>query len=88
MLIPNLWLQITKNAKRNIPGQGLILQSTFITEFPGQGNPPFEGAGLLHSRVLVIVPFPQVAEQAEGGFHCPQFPFTKDDKNKDSSHVR
>lgn len=49
-------------------------------ELPTHGEPPLEGAGLLHCRDLGTVPFPQVTEQTPTTDHGPQLPLITDKK--------
>lgn len=66
----------------NIPGHAWMLHLESCEESPGQGRPPFEGAGLVHSRVRVCSPPPQEAEHPIQACHVPQFPSTI---NKDAT---
>jgi len=58
-------------------GQFLTLQDAVCLELPEHDVPPFKGAGLLHWRVLVFVPSPQVLEQVlHVELHWPHCPLT------------
>jgi len=43
---------------------------------PAQVAPQAFGAGLLHSRVRIFVPTPQVTEHAQKAVQAPQLPLT------------
>ena len=45
-----------------LPGHPPLLQLSDSVELPEQSLPPPKGAGLLHERVLDLVPSPQVVE--------------------------
>lgn len=65
-------------------GQGLFpAQGAFWMAAPAQSVPFPDLGGLLHSRVRVWVPLPQVAEQAEKALHWPQLPFTLTTRKND-----
>ena len=46
------------------------------TETPGQGLPPYIGAGALQGRLLTRVPAPQVRLHLEYALHLPHTPLT------------
>ena len=46
------------------------------TEGPGQGLPPYFGAGALQARLLTLVPAPQVRLHLEYALHLPHTPLT------------
>ena len=45
-------------------------------DYPAQSFPPLDGAGLLHIRLLDLIPDPHDTVQAENGPHCPHIPLT------------
>lgn len=57
-------------------GHALITQASVSCPFPGH-SPPYCGAGLSHSRVLTLVPGPQVALHTVHSSHLPHFPSTE-----------
>ena len=62
----NMILSLTeKNIfEYSLPGQAPSLQLSDCVGLPEQSLPPLNGAGLLHERVLDLVPSPQVMEHA------------------------
>ena len=56
-------------------GQSPSLQGMVSLSSLPQSAPPFDGAGLVHVLVLVLVPSPQVTEQ-DPGDHGVQLPST------------
>ena len=57
-------------------GQSFLLQLSLSLAFPIHLLPPYWGRGLLHSRVLVLIPPPHVTEQVAHGDQGPQPPST------------
>jgi len=53
-----------------------VPQETVSLADPAQVAPHAFGAGLLHSRVRIFVPTPQVTEHAQKAVQAPQLPFT------------
>ena len=60
----------------NLLGHELVLQLEDWEADPVQTVPPFDGLGLLHCRVLVIVPPPHVTPQEVQLDQPPQLPLT------------
>jgi hypothetical protein len=60
----------------NLPGHSCVLHLLLSADIPGQFFPPFVGAGLLQSLVLVCVPPPHPRVQLSNEDHRPQFPFS------------
>ena len=54
-----------------------MLQTRLSTESPKQRVPPFDGVGLVQSRVLLDIPPPQLTVQLFQFNQELQFPFTK-----------
>ena len=63
-------------------GHASLLQSWLSSAFPSQVTPPFEGAGLVHVRILFWEPVPHVSEQACHSVHSVQCPGTGSDNRK------
>ena len=59
-----------------VPGQQWTLQEIFVTLSPWQSLPPQLGLGLVHVRLLVIMPPPQVAEHSDSSVHSLHSPST------------
>ncbi len=57
-------------------GHACVLQACDSDALPAQAAPPFEGAGLLHRRVRVWSPLPQVLLQEPQADQAPQLPLT------------
>ena len=53
-----------------------MLQEPLSELLPTQSRPPPDGGGLLHARVLLWMPPPQVCVQVLQSPHWPQLPFT------------
>ena len=66
---------------KSLPGHSLILQARFSMKGPLHSWPPFFGAGLLHFRVRVLIPEPQVSEHGVKMLHWENFPSTMNDVN-------
>ena len=65
--------------KKSLPGQWTkwqLLVVLLVEPLWSQSRPPYSGTGLLHCRVLIWSPFPQVSEQELHEFHPPQPPST------------
>ena len=60
-----------------IPGHSASLHRTVKLKGPLQLAPPNLGTGLLHFRVLVRVPMPQVRVQSPNDVHLPKPPSTE-----------
>ena len=58
------------------PGQQWTLQEIFVTLSPWQSLPPQLGLGLVHARLVVIMPPPQLAEHSDSSFHSLHPPST------------
>ena len=70
------------NRKNKIPGQALISQSAVSSSAPEQSVPLYWGGGLVHERVLVVIPMLQVTEHAAQSPHSVQLPSTAKHKLK------
>lgn len=56
------------------PGQSVLLHGFVSLVFPVHPLPPFDGGGLLHRRIRVMLPSPHVVVHADQGDQRPQFP--------------
>ena len=61
----------------NLPGHWRTKQASILFASPLQGAPPLGGAGLMHRRVRLLVPFPHVSLQADQGPQGDQFATNK-----------
>lgn len=60
-------------------GRLQFLESEFVDPFTSQSSPPYSGAGLLQCRILVWVPWPQVAGHSLHSSHSDQLPCTNNE---------
>jgi len=66
----------TMCANLNVLGHLFVLQDSPILLLPVQERPPYAGTGLLHVRVLDLLPLPQVLVHVVHPGHVAQLPFT------------
>ena len=67
---------------RNVPVvHAAVLQDFSCDESPGHPAPPFAGVGLVHERILYVIPDPHVREHVCHFPHDVQLPSTADNKN-------
>ena len=76
---------IRQNSSSNpLPGHLWVLHGIgWLVVEPTQSFPHFEGAGLLHDRVLTFTPPPHFLEHFPGT-QAPQPPFPKDDDESEN----
>ena len=60
-----------------LPGHCLSLQVSYCDDSPSHILPNTDGFGLLHMRLLYLIPGPQELLHIDQSFHLLQPPFTK-----------
>ena len=70
---------------RALPGQSLVLHAVSSRADPTHSCPPFDGEGLSHDLVRVILPDPQLLVHVPKFPHPPHPPSTKTHK---MSHMK